>query len=333
MEREVAGASARIDDQLQRTVGALPGVQSAAIASWAIFEGTGWTDQVIVPGGAPSEREEIFYRISPGYFKTLRTPLLDGRDFELLDSRVAQPIPTIINLALARKYFGTDHAVGKEFQRPQEKNFIRHRVVGVAANAHYGELRKGVEPIAYVPLEGDTGFTLYVRSPINLGSVVRAVEREGQATGPLRVQEVTTLDSLVGNTILREKLLAGISGIFALLGLVLAAVGMFGLLSYSVTRRTKEIGIRTAMGAQGYDIVFLIVKELGAVVGGGLFAGLTGSLLMMAILQSLLFGIRPSDPLVMGTAAAAFLLAVLVAGSLPARRAAAVELMVALRHE
>ena len=159
------------------------------------------------------------------------------------------------------------------------------------------------------------------------------MEREGQASGPLRAREVTTLDSLVGNTILREKLLAGISGIFAVLGLLLAAVGMFGLLSYSVTRRTKEIGIRTAMGAQGRDIIFLVVGELAAVVGGGLFAGLTGSLIMMAILQSLLFGIRPSDPLVMGTAAAAFLVAVFVAGSLPARRAAAVDPMVALRHE
>jgi putative ABC transport system permease protein len=219
---------------------------------------------VIVPGRAPSEREEIFYRISPRYFKTLRTPLLDGRDFQLLDSRATQPIPTIINLAFARKYFGSEHALDKEFQRPQGKELIRHRVVGVAANAHYGELRKGAEPIAYVPLEGDSGFTLYVRSPVNIGSLVRAVEREGQTLGPLRVQELTTLESLVGNTILREKLLAGISGIFAFLGLLLAAVGMFGLLSYSVTRRTKEIGIRTAMGAQGYDIVFLIVKELGA---------------------------------------------------------------------
>ena len=90
-----------------------------------------------MPGRAPSEREEIFYRTSPGYFKTLRTPLLDGRDFELLDSRETQPIPTIINLAFARQYFGTDHAVDKEFQRPQRKELIRHRVIGVAANASW----------------------------------------------------------------------------------------------------------------------------------------------------------------------------------------------------
>ena len=327
------GLQRALMDELQRRVRALTGVQSVALAPWPIFEGGGWSDRVILAGRGPSEREEIFYRISPGYFKTLRTPLLDGRDFQLLDSTAPQPIPTIINLAFARKYFGSDQAVDKEFQRPQGKELIRHRVIGVAANAHYGELRKGAEPIAYVPLEGDSGFTLYVRSPLNVGSLVRVIEREGQALGPLRVQEITTLESLVGNTILREKLLAGISGLFAFLGLLLASVGMFGLLSYSVTRRTKEIGIRTAMGAQKYDIVFLIVKELGTVFVGGLLAGLAGSLVMMVIFQSLLFGIRPSDPLVIGAAAMVFLVASSLAAGLPARRAAGVDPLVALRYE
>jgi len=138
-------------DQLQRRVGALPGVHQQLWHHGPFFEGGGWSDQVIVPGRAPSEREEIFYRISPGYFKTLRTPLLDGRDFQLLDSRATQPIPTIINLAFARKYFGSDHALDKEFQRPQGKELIRHRVVGVAANAHYGELRKELNPLHTFP--------------------------------------------------------------------------------------------------------------------------------------------------------------------------------------
>ncbi len=288
---------------------------------------------MILPGQRPADREEIFYRISPGYFKTLRTPLLEGRDFELRDSNEVQSIPAIVNLAFARRYFHDDLAVGKEFQTPGEKKFVSYRVVGIAANAHYADLKKGAQPIAYVPLEGDTSLTLYLRSPLPLGSLVRAVEREGPTIAPLRVQEVTTLDTLVGNTILREKLLAGISGAIGFLGLLLAAIGIFGLLSYSVTRRTKEIGIRTALGAQGRDIAALITKELAPLVIGGLLAGLSASLAMMAVFQSLLFGTRVNDPLVIGTAASVFVVATVIAASLPARRAATVQPMVALRHE
>jgi ABC-type antimicrobial peptide transport system permease subunit len=147
------------------------------------------------------------------------------------------------------------------------------------------------------------------------------------------VRDVTTLDTVIGNTLLREKLLAGIGGAFAFLGLLLAAIGLFGLLNYSVTRRTKEIGIRAALGARAPSLVFLVLKDLVALIAGGLAAGLACSLALMTFVRSLLFGIRPVDPLVMITAAAVFLLAAFIAGGLPASRAAAIDPMLALRHE
>src|SRR6185369_4503490 len=124
-------------------------------------------------------------------------------------------------------------------------------------------LRNGPEGIAYFPMKPTAHFSLYVRSTLDLASVVRMVEREGATVGSgSRVLEVTTLDGLVGNTILKEKLLAGMGGVFAFLGLVLAAVGLFGLLNYSVLRRTKEIGIRAALGAKPRGLVVLVLKDL-----------------------------------------------------------------------
>ncbi len=160
------------------------------------------------------------------------------------------------------------------------------------------------------------------------------VEREAETLGSgLRVREVTTVEALVGNTILRERLLASIGGAFAFLGLILAAIGLFGLLNYSVTRRTREIGIRAALGAQRLPIYGLVLKDLAGMTVGGLLAGLAGSLVVMRLTQSLLFGIEPADPLVIGTAMAVFLLVSALAGGLPARPAAAIDPLVALRHE
>jgi predicted permease len=320
-------------DQLLQRVSLHSEIRDAAIAAWPIFYGTGWADQILLPGKPPSEREEIIYPVSPQYFTTLRTPLLRGRDFLPQDKGV-MPEPTIVNRAFAIRYFGSANPIGREFSRSGGKNPVRHIIVGEVANAYYGNLRMGPQPLAYVPLEGQQTFALYVRSPLSLGSVVRLVNREAQAVGSgIAIREMTTLETLVGNTLLREKLLAGIGGALAFLGLVMAAIGLFGLLNYSVARRTKEIGIRAALGAQKGELISLVVKDLLILLGASLAVGLVSSLAIMQIFRSLLFGIRPADPLVMATAAGLFLLAACVAGGLPACRAASVDPLIALRHE
>ncbi len=305
---------------------------------WPIFTGSGWSEQVFIPGKAPSEQEEIFYRVSPSYFATLRTPFLAGRGFNDSDSGTRQPIPAIINEAFARKYFDGVHALGREFAYPFRNSRVRMVVVGVAADAHYYNLRTAADPIAYLPMDGSAGFgnsfTVYVRSPLPLGSVVRIVDREAHAIGSgMRVREVTTLETLVGNTLLSEKLLAGVGGTFAFFGLILAAIGLFGLLSYSVGRRTKEIGIRAALGAERIRLVLLVLKDLIGLMSAGLIVGLAASLAIITVFKSLLFGIRDADPLVIATAAALFLLTGLVAAGLPAHRAATIDPMRALREE
>ncbi len=320
--------------QLRTRVASQPGVQSAALAPWPIFEGGSWSQQVIIPGKGPSEQEEILYRVSPGYFATLRTPFLAGRDFDVRDSDLENSTPAIVNAAFARKYFNSLDVLGRAFGYHSRNSLVREQIVGVVADAQYYDLRKSADPIVYLPLEGSPGFTLYVRSPLQLGSLVRLVNREAQTVGPgTRVRDVTTLETIVGNTLLREKLLAGIGGACAFFGLLLAAIGLFGLLSYSVGRRTKEIGIRAALGAQRTEIVSLVLRDVSLLLGGGLIIGLAAALAIMTLFRSLLFGIQKADPFVIGTAIGLFLVTGMLAASLPAHRAATVDPMVALREE
>jgi predicted permease len=348
-------------DDLQRRVEALPGIESAGLAQLeSMFEGRYGATQLILPGQPPSDREVHGMLVSPGYFAAMRIPLLAGRDFEQRDRDYHHtgppasigdgvhaprhfgnedpdkgPRPAIINQALARRYFGNENPVGKIFQTPYDDNKLMSReIIGVVGNAAYASLREGLQPIMYGVQRGDSYVTLYIRSKLDLGSVVKMIEREAQAIGHgTHVRDVTTLDTLIGNTLLREKLLAGIGGVFAFLGLLLAAIGLFGLLNYSVTRRTKEIGIRAALGARRPALVLLVLKDMFSLIAGGLVAGLAASLAFMTFVRSLLFGIRAVDPLVMTTAAVVFLAAAFIAGGLPASRAASIDPMVALRHE
>jgi predicted permease len=322
----------KLTQVLQRQLAMLPNVQGAAVGWWAIFGDSRRTEQIVLAGRPPSERQETFYRISPGFFATLRIPLVEGRDFDVRDTDGVQPIPTIVNRAFARKYFGGEAVLGREFQRRTDN--ARHVIVGVAADAYYSDLRSGLQPVVYFPMKPPRLFTLYVRSTLDSGSVMRLVEQETRAVGPgIHVVQVTTLETLIGNTLLKEKLLAGVGGVFASLGLVLVAIGLFGLLSYSVVRRTKEIGIRAALGARRYALISLVLKELFAMTAGGLTVGLLGSLALMRLVHAQLFGIATVDPLVMAAAAAVFLVTTSVAVVLPAYRAATMDPMVALRQE
>jgi predicted permease len=309
--------------QFQQRIGALPGVESAAVAWWAIFEGSRRTDRVVIPGAAPSEREEIFYRVSPEYFATLRTPLVEGRDFTFGDTDAAAPIPTIVNGAFARRYFGGDAVLGREFQR---LDGARHRIVGLAADSSYGDLRNGPDPIAYFPMKPPRWFTLYVRSRLDVGTVAQMVRRETAAIGSgAHLIEAVTLRGLVGSTIHRERLLAGAGAAFAGLALLLAAIGVFGFLNYAVSARAREIAIRAALGASPRSIVQLVLTNVLGPVGLGIVAGTLGSTIVLRLGQSLLFGVRAVDPVVLTAATVVFLAAAGAAAALPARRAASVD--------
>jgi predicted permease len=327
-------ASLALMHQLAERLSASAGIEGTALAPWPVFTGAGWDARVMLPGKGPSERQETFYNISPGFFATLRIPVVDGRSFDRQDDANREPVPTIVNRAFERRYFGRGQALGETFQAPQGHELKAHRVVGVVADATFGDLRKPPEPVVYLPIVGSNDFVVYVRSSMPAGSVARFAGRIAKDLGSdLHVTDLTTLNALVGDTILQEKLLAGLGAVFAVLGLALAAIGLFGLLNYSVLRRTKELGIRGALGAQQSELIGLVFRDLFGMVAGGLSVGLAGSLVLLLGLRSLLFGVRPIDPLVIGVAAGVFLSAAVIAGGIPALRAARVAPMVALRQE
>jgi predicted permease len=316
--------------QIQARVAALPKVQGAATAWMSVFTGAKRLQRIVLPGQAPGSREEVFYRISPGYFPTLRTPLLAGRDFETRDND-DEPVPTVVNRAFARRYFGGESVLGREFRRDDG---ARHRIVGLAADSHYTDLRSGPEPIAYMPMKPPRAFTLYVRSSFDSASVTQMVRREADALGGgLHVRDATPLEALIGGTIRTERLLAGLGGAFAALGLLLSVIGIYGLLNYSVTRRSREIGIRTALGASRSRLYGMVGKDLAVILTAGLIPGLAGSLLLLRAARSVLFGVGEGDPLVIGAAVGVLAVSALLAAVLPARRIATIDPIAAIRHE
>jgi len=326
--------------ELQARVGAQPGVESAAVAWWALFDGNRRMDRVVVPGRPPAEREEVFSRVSPNYFRTLRTPLLAGRDFTAADTEGAAAIPTVVNVTFARRYLSqpgdfvprerTDAIIGREFLRAADG--ARHQVIGVAADSYSGDLRHGPDAIAYFPMKPPRWFTLYVRSSGDLRPIVQAVRREAAAIGSgAHLIETVSLDSLVARTVQRERLLATTSGAFALLGLLLAAIGVFGVLNYAVASRSREIGIRCALGAPPAALVQLVLGHVVRPVAAGVLLGIVATAATVRAASSLLFAVRPIDPSILIATMALFLLAAIAAAALPLRRARAVDAARVLR--
>lgn len=316
--------------ELLARTGELPGVQGAATAWMAVFSGDRRAQHIVLPGKPPSDDVETFYRVSPGYFSTVGTPLLAGRDFTFSDND-NEPVPTVVNRAFARKYFGSESVIGREFRRDDG---ALHQIVGLAADSHFGSLLHGPERIAYMPMKPPQIFTFYVHATAGPGAVSKMVQKEADSIGAgAFVSDVTTLDALVGDSILRQRLLGTIGGALALLGLLLAAIGLFGLLNYTVTRRTREIGIRAAIGAPRAHLFALVAKEIFGLVGIGVAIGMIGSLAVMRAAHSLLFDVAPADPAVIVTALGVFICAAAIAAAIPARRAANIDPMTALRQE
>jgi predicted permease len=321
----------RMTQELQRGVDALPGVEGAAVAWYAIFNGSRRLDGVVVPGEPRLERQDIFYRVSPGYFATLKTPLLDGRDLTPNDSDAHDPIATVVNLAFVHTYFDDGHALGRVFQR---SDGARHVVVGIAADSVYDDLRRGPQPIAYFPMKPPRIFSMYVRSALDDATVMRLVAREAATTTPgIRVVDVTTLDALIGNTLVTEKLLASLGSLFAAIGLALAAIGVFGVVNYTVLRQTREMGIRVALGAPGRALVALVVKDFLWILTASLAAGFVAAVTVTLFVRSHLFGVHLADPRVTIGAVAVCVAATGVALIVPVLRAATIDPMIAVRSE
>jgi predicted permease len=275
--------------------------------------------------------------VSSRYFETVGMQVVMGRGFNARDDERA-PKVIVINEALARKYLSGQNPLGRLAVVPNVDEFkdTPFEIVGVLRDAKYNDLRAPVEPMFYLPLAQAPYPIQSVEvqtagDPLAMAAQVRRVLRE--AHRDLMISEVTTLAERVDGTVVRERMLAELSGVFGVLALVLACVGLYGTMSYAVARRTSEIGIRMALGARRGEMLWMVLRETLLLVALGVAIGLTAALAATRLLQDYLFGLKPTDPATIGAAVMILVVIAVLAGYLPARRAARVDPMTALRYE
>ena len=326
--------------QLIESVRALPGVEAAAATTNLPLSGGRWGRSLTVEGypilsvgQAPMIQHTV---VMPGYFTTLDIPLLSGRDFSETDGPKA-PKVTIIDERLAREYWPNASALGKRIRfGPPEDNEPWHTVVGVAGAVRHARLDVDTDKIVYLPHPQIpvNGLALVVRAtanPESLAGAVRSKVREMDADLP--VTKVMTMEDVVAQSIWQPRLYSILFGVFASVALLLATVGIYGVMSYTVSTRTREFGLRMALGAQSGDLIRLILGQGMRLAFLGVAVGLLGAFALTRLLKNLLFEVTVTDPLTFALITGLLTLVALVACWLPARRATKVDPLVALRYE
>jgi len=320
-----------VERQMLDEVRRLPGVQAASLSGWALFRGWSSQGRFQIPGRGAAQTQTFW--VSPGFFDAMRIRILDGRELSVRDADVPDPTAVVVNEAFARRFFARESAVGQRLERQVDGVSRTFEIVGVAANARDVKVRDIIGPYLFEPTRGPDG-ALEVRTTVDASTLTaRLRETLARVHPALRVTGVTQQSSLVGNAMLRERLLAVLSGFFAAVGLVLAAVGLYGVSSYFVVRRTREIGIRLALGARPAGIIRSVLGSVGVAAAVGATSGLAAGLLFARFVQALLFETEPLAAWSLVAPAGCLVLVVLAAASAPARRAARVDPVVALRTE
>ena len=335
--------------ELNRNLAAAPGVQSAGLASNPVLEDNAWDSTVNVEGYTSKPGEDMnpqFNAISPGYFAALGVPLLEGRDFSDRDSVAIRhpgipfPVPNVIivNEKLAKHYFGNRSPLGRHIGFGNDPGDVADmEIVGVVKDFRYRDIRGDIPRQGFIPYLGlpfAMNMTTYVRTSMapnqvfgTIRSVVAGLDRN------LPVYNMRTIESTIDAKLLNERLVASLSALFGALATLLAMIGLYGVMAYTVEQRTREIGIRVALGAQRGNVVWLVMKEVLVMVGGGFAIGLPAAWMSSKLLESMLYGIRPNDPISIVTAMVVLAGVALIAGYIPAARVSRIDPLRALRYE
>jgi putative ABC transport system permease protein len=302
----------------------IPGIDAASFSRWSLFVGSGRNKSVRIPGQPVDAYMPWYLQVSPGFLRTMRIPIVAGRDLEWRDARPELGAAVIVNESFARRYFPGESAVGKRFFRIDGgSTLVAQEVIGIARDAKYTSLREPAPPTVYEPYRPGNAAVIQVRTRLDMGALAAALRAEvPRAHAALRIADITSQSTLVDNHVVRDRALAVLSAFFSLVALVLVVVGVYGLLSYTVLQRTREIGIRLALGAQPKQIVGSMVWGVGGMTAAGLVIGGGGAALVSRFMTALLFEVTGEDmwsiaaPLVCLPAACA------LAAMIPARRAA-----------
>jgi putative ABC transport system permease protein len=309
----------------------IPGVGAVSASEGNVLSRLGYN--IPVPGSASETIEANLARVTPGFFETMKIPLLAGRTFTSDDFDAGRPTVVVVNESFAKRYFGGRRAVGSRLDIRWGGPSAPHEVVGIAADTRY-DLRKPPAPTIYVLIPLQSFSTLQVRVAGDATTIAARLREEVRAATPLlRVTSVTSQAAMVNRLAVRERLLALLAGFFALVGLVLTAVGLYGTLSYAVVQRTREIGIRVALGASGASAVRSILTDTASTTLIGGACGLAGGLYASRFVETMLFEVAALDLWSMALPLGVLLLAALVAAAVPAWRAARVDPVIALRND
>jgi predicted permease len=333
-EARTRAFAVRVQDELR----ALPGVADAAVGTGRLMANSAWRRTVKVPGRERKEGEDWSPQttlVSPGFFGTLGFTLASGRDFTRGDVASA-PRVAVVNEAFARFFFDGQDPVGRRFGWGREKG-DEIEIVGMVKDAKVNNLRDEIPRMVYIPLPQQDrvqGFSFYVRTAMSEDAVIPAIRQTmGRVDAQIPVYNFSTMREQIGESLYAERMVAALSAAFGMLATLLAAVGLYGVMSYSVARRTREIGIRLALGAPRERVLGMVLREVGVLGAWGLGLGLPLAVILARLVSAQLFGLRPHDPLTLASATALIAGVTVLAGLVPARRAMSVDPMLALRYE
>jgi len=330
----------RIYRDLQQRVEALAGVRSASLSGLSPTAPISLKESVKMPSGGEASVSQL--QVYPRYFTTMGLAILSGRDFRDSDLGENAPLVVVINESMARRLFNGENPVGRPLVTKRRQNYVNREIIGVVKDSKYSSLRGETQSIAYQPFfQTNTGrgqMVLHVRVLGNAGAIVPGIKNEVlHIEKDLPMFEVQTLAAEVDAALMQERVIATLSGFFGMAALILAAVGLYGLMAFTVVRRTGEIGIRMAMGAQRGAVLWMVMRDTLVLVFLGVAIGIPVALTVLRLSSShisgLLFGLRATDPITLAMAVGLMTSAAMIAGYVPARRASRVDPTVALRNE
>jgi predicted permease len=326
----------RLHDRLNT----LPGVDAHTFAIVQLLENNEWDNWVTIEGYTAKQDERPdphMQYCSPGFFRTLRIPVLLGRDFTDRDV-LGEPKVAVVNQKFAKRYFGTASPLGRHIGMgidPGTKTDIE--IVGVVGDTKYENMREEIPEEVYTPAAQRNfadGGTIYARIAGDRTATTQLLRKEATSIDPnVPVYDMRTLADMMETSLVTERLLATLSSVFGLLATILAALGLYGVMAFLVARRTREIGIRMALGAAQRDVLWMVLRETLTLAFVGVAIGLGCAYPLTKLVQTQLFGIAPSDLATMAAASLGIAAVTALAGFIPARRATTIDPMLALRWE
>jgi putative ABC transport system permease protein len=334
---------AQFPEDLMQRMRAIPGVVATSASDISPISGTSWNGFMAVPGFTPtSPKESMVYlnQVTGDYFKTMGTRIIAGRSFDARD-RIGTQKVALINESIAKKFFAGTNPVGKHFSMPsprdKENTAPAIEIIGVVEDSKYSSLKEAPRPVAYLAMsQADDlrpNFGFEVRSAGNTQALTTAITNIATQINPRIQLSYRMLDAQIAASITRERLLATLSAFFGGLALLLAMIGLYGTLSYGVSRRRNEIGIRLALGAERANVLRMVLGEVARMLAIGVVIGIAGAIATSKYVASFLFGVEPNDITTLVMSAAVLTCVALAAGALPAWRASRLDPMLALRED